>query len=188
MEFTAEQYNFVDPPARYFSMVAHRAGLPVDVLHVFADASARMNVRLLSLVPLASGAGAELTRAETVTLFNDLSILAPGALADPGIRWTTIDSATVRAEYTIGPHTIRAVLAFDEAANLIDFVSDDRLVASADGRDFTRQRWSTPLSDYRRFGPWTVAGHGEGWWHPQDAPSFPYIELDLVALEINPPS
>jgi len=186
MEFAAEQYNFIDRPARFFMMDARKAGLPVDVLHLFGEASASMTVRLLSVVPLVESAGPELTRAETVTLLNDLAILAPGALIDPAIQWEALDAHTARAQYTIGPNTISARLHFNVDGELVDFVSDDRSAASADGREFLRQRWSTPLSDYREFGPWRVAGHGEGHWHPNDGPEFAYIELELVELQVNP--
>ena len=186
MDFVAEQHNFIDRPARFFIMDARKAGLPVDVLHVFRGGSASMTVRLLSVVPLVTSAGPELTRAETVTLLNDLAILAPGALVEPAIRWEEVDSLTARAEYTVGSNTIGARLSFKTNGELADFVSDDRLAASDDGREFIRQRWSTPLANYRTFGPWRVATQGEGWWHPSDAPEFAYIELRLVELEVNP--
>ena len=188
MSFTAEQYNFVDDPARFFMMDARRSGLPVDVLHVFRDGAASMRVRLLSLIPMVRSSGPDLTRAETVTLLNDLSILAPGALTDPSIRWEAIDDRSASANYTVGSNTVRAVLSFDQEGDLVDFVSDDRFATSADGSELVRQRWSTPLSDYRSFGPLRAAGRGEGWWHPEDGGDFSYIELALVDLEVNPPS
>jgi len=187
MDFTAEQVNRIDAPERFFFMDARRGRFPVDVLHVFRNGSASMRVRLLSLLPLVRATGPELTRAETVTLFNDLAILAPGALVDPGIRWEAIGPREARGHYTAGGNTVSAVLTFNEAGELIDFVSDDRLVASSDGTAFTRQRWSTPLSDYRGVGRWHVAHHGEGWWHPADAAPYAYVELNLTELEINPP-
>lgn len=186
MEFTAEQHNFVDPPARFFFMEARRARLPVDVLHIFRQGSAEMRVRLLSFVPLVSARGPELTLAETVTLLNDLAILAPGALTDPRISWTASGDQVARAEYTIGANTIAAVLRFNESGELITFVSEDRLAASSDGTQFTRQRWSTPLSKYRDFGPWRVASQGEGRWHPERGQEFSYIELQLLDLKMNP--
>lgn len=188
MEFTAEQHNFVEAPARFFFMRARRSGLPVHVLHVFRDASASMEARLLAAFTMVDVSGPELTTAETVTLLNDLSILAPGALVDPSIGWEPMDDRSARVEYTVGPNTVSAVLYFDDDGALVDFVSEDRSAASDDGTEFIRQRWSTPLSDYRSFGPWTVAGHGEGRWHPESQPDFSYIELDLRALEVNPGS
>jgi hypothetical protein len=184
MPFTAEQHNFPGEPARFFLMDARKGGLPVDVLHAFSGDSAVMRVRLLSLLPLANAGGPEARRAETVTLLNDLSILAPAALIDPAIRWEPIDARSARAFYAAGRDTISAVLHFNEAGELVDFVSDDRLVASPDGTDFNPQRWSTPLRDYRTVGGWHVGTRGEGRWHPPEG-AFTYLEIELLQLETN---
>jgi hypothetical protein len=45
---------------------------------------------------------------------------------------------------------------------LADFVSDDRLAASPDGKVFTRKRWSTPILDYRCALRDSVLGKGGG--------------------------
>lgn len=184
MAFTARQHNFVDGPARFYRMNARRGALPVDVLHVFEDGAATMRVRLLSLIPLVSESGPELTRAETVTLFNDLCVLAPGALIDPAIEWMTVDERAVEARYTVERNTIGARLEFDETGELVDFVSDDRL-ASSPGGGFERRRWSTPLSDYRDFGPHRASARGEGRWHV-DGGGYAYVEAELLDLRLNP--
>ncbi|MDH3222891.1 MAG: hypothetical protein OEO23_04180, partial [Gemmatimonadota bacterium] len=186
MRFSAVQHNVVDPPTRVFYMDARKSGLPVDVLHVFQAGAATMRVRLLSIVPLVRADGPELTLAETVTLLNDLSVLAPGALVDSRIRWEAIDNRSARARYEVGENTVSAVLSFNADDELVDFVSEDRLMASSDGGEFTALPWSTPLSEYRQFGPYRVAGHGEGWWHPRDSDPFPYVELDLLSVDVNP--
>lgn len=184
MAFTAEQHNFPGEPARFFSMDATRAGLPVDVFHAFQEHSATMRVRLLSVIPLVDAKGPEMDQAETVTLFNDLCLLAPGALIDPEIRWEKLDAHSVRAHYTVGANTISAVLDFNEAGELVDFVSDDRFAVSSDGTQFTRTRWSTPVGDYRSFGARRASTRGEGRWHSPEG-EFAYIELELLNLEIN---
>jgi hypothetical protein len=184
MAFTAEQYNVPGEPARFFFMDATRTGLPVDVFHAYQGHSATMRVRLLSLVPLVDAKGPEMDQAETVTLLNDLCLLAPGALIDPAIRWEELDARSVRARYTVGSNTVSAVLHFNEAGELVDFVSDDRYAASADGTRFTRQRWSTPVRDYRSFGPRRASTRGEGRWHSPEG-EFVYIELELLDLQIN---
>lgn len=184
MTFTAAQHNFVREPSRFFLMHARRSGLPVDVYHAFQNGAATMRVRLLSMIPLVNASGPELTRAESVTLFNDLSLLAPGGLVDAPIRWETIDSSSVLGHYTAGPNTVSAVLHFNEAGELVDFVSDDRLAASPDGTEFVRQRWSTPVEAYRDFGGWRVMSRGEGRWHPPEG-EFVYFEAELLELEVN---
>jgi hypothetical protein len=182
MEFTAEQHDFVDEPARFFHLSARRGGLPVDVLHAYHSGVATMRVRLLSLFPLADARGAEMRQSETVTVLNDLCLFAPGALIDPRIRWEEVDAHTVRAHYTVPPHTISATLIFNDAGELVDFVSDDRM-ASIDGT-FERWRWSTPTSEYRAFGPLRVSSGGEARWHAPEG-DFSYIQLELLELEIN---
>ncbi len=187
MTFTAEQVNVVDPPARSFFMDARRGGLPVDVFHAYRDGAATMTVRLVSLVPMVRASGPELTRAETVTLLNDLALLAPGALLDAGARWEHVDDRTARVALTVGAHTVSADLFFDEAGDLVDFVSDDRLMASADGATLTPVRWSTPISTHRDFGGRRAPTVGTGVWHPGGGAPWGYIELELTGLEMNPP-
>ena len=185
MSFTAEQYNVVDEPSRFFLMDARRGALPVDVLHVFENGRASMHVRLLSLVRIVHAEGPQMTRAETVTLFNDLCLLAPAALIDAAIEWEPIDRSSVRGRYTAGPNTVSAVLSFNQEGELVDFVSDDRLAASTDGGELTPQRWSTPVREYRRFGSRRASGRGEGWWHPVDGEPYAYIHVELLDLEVN---
>lgn len=185
MEFTAVQHNFLDPPARFFLMDARRSGLPVDVYHAYEGGRASMRVRLLSAVPIVNAAGTVMDRAEAVTVFNDIALLAPGGLADERILWEEIDDTSARGHYTIGPITVTATLSFNEVGELVDFVSDDRAMASKDGTEFEPQRWSTPISEYRAFGPMRITARGEGRWHlPEGA--FTYIELELIDMAWNP--
>lgn len=188
MAFTAEQVNTVDPPQRLFLMKARRGGLPVDVLHVFADGAASLEARLLSLARVASADGPEMTRAETVTLLNDLCVLAPGALAHPSISWEPIDDRTARASLTVGPNTVSAVVSFDGDGALRDFVSDDRLRIEEDG-SFARRRWSTPLSRPGEVGGIRLSTRGEARWHgdgPDGGDGFAYVEMQITGVEADP--
>lgn len=184
MAFTAEQVNRLDLPRRHFLMDATMKGLPVAVLHAFDERGATMRVRLLSVVSMVDAKGPDLTRAETVTLFNDLCILAPGALVSPLIAWEPIDGRRARASFSLRGHKIRAELHFNEAGELVDFSSDDRLAGSPDGRTFTPQRWTTPLRNYAQMGPVRVATHGETVWHPSSGP-YAYGEFELTSLVYN---
>jgi len=184
MVFTGEQYNFFDAPSRLFYMDATMFGLPVKVLHRFVGPSATMRVKLLALFPLVNASGPIMDRAETVTLFNDLCVFAPGALISPNITWREIDARTVNATFTNLAHTVSAVLSFNAAGELIDFVADGRGALSADGKSFVEMRWSTPLRDYRDFGVHRMASHGDGVWHAP-AGDYSYLEFDIDDLEFN---
>lgn len=152
MPFTGIQYNFYDTPSRLFYMDATMFGVPVKVFHRFVGPSATMRVKLASLITIVDASGPPMDKAETVTLFNDLCVFAPGALISPNITWHEIDANTVRATFTNLAHTASAVLSFNAAGELIDFVADGRGAMSADGKAIVEMPWSTPLRDYRDFG------------------------------------
>ncbi|MGZ4613425.1 MAG: DUF6544 family protein [Kineosporiaceae bacterium] len=181
MTFTGEQFStFGVQPLRLFHLQARMFGVPVDVFHVFDESGATMRVKALSLIPMVSAAGRDMNRSETVTMLNDLCVLAPAALLDTSITWHPLGDRRVRAGYPLRGVTVAAELVFDQDGDLVDFVSDDRLRASADGRSFTRQRWSTPVGGYRRFGPWRIAARSAAQWHaPHPEGTFAYIELTI---------
>lgn len=185
MEFTAEQLNVVDGPGRFFFMDARRAGLPVDVFHAYRSGTASMDVRLLSLLPLVRARGPELDRAETVTVLNDMAVLAPGCLGDPAIEWEEVDGSAARARYTVAGRTVSALLRFDGDGRLVDFISDDRGAADGDG-GFVPMRWSTPLSGYRPFGDRWAPGGGRALWHPEGGAPWAYFEGELLEVEAGP--
>lgn len=187
MPFEAEQYSTVDPPVRLFLLSATMAHLPVQAFHRFVGGTATMRVRVAGAVPIVDASGPVMDRSETVTLFNDMCVLAPGALIDPAIAWEPIDDQHARARFTLGANTIAATLSFDAAGLLTDFVSDDRSQASADGKSFRPLPFSTPLRDYRRYGAFRLAAHGAAHWHPPDG-EFSYGEFELVDISYNAPA
>jgi len=182
MPFTAEQQSFVDQPTRLFLMRASLFGVPVEAFHRLIDGHARMQVKAAGIVPIEDASGDEMDRAETVTLFNDMCLLAPGTLVGPETEWEAVDDTTVRARFTQHGHTIAATLLFDAAGQLVNFISDDR-ARSADGT-LTKMRFSTPVRDYRDFGPVRLASYGEAHWHPPDG-EYAYGEFTMVNVVTN---
>jgi len=186
MPFTAEQYNFVGrESARLFYITGRMLGIPFHGLHDYLGGSAAMRIKVGGLVTVAEGAGPEMTRAETVTLFNDMCVMAPATLIDPSITWRELDGRTVRASFTNAGHTIGAELQFNDAGELVNFWSDDRL-AAVDG-EMKSIRWSTPLRDYRTFGQLRLAARGEGRWLAPEG-EYAYIELEIDDIAYNPAS
>lgn len=200
MTFEADQASgYRGAHARLFFMDATMKGVPVDVFHRFVGDDATFRVKVLSTITMVDASGPEMNHAETVTVFNDLCILAPSRLAErpegrecgaapcppAAIAWEPIDDRRARARYTRGKETITAELAFDEAGDLVDFVTDDRSQSSPDGRTFVRKRWSTPLSAYRDFGGVRLPSRGEARWHDGDT-SWAYLEIELVDVAYDP--
>ena len=163
----ADQYEFLHPAERQaerlFFMRAARAGVPFHVLHRYVGDSATMQVRVAGLVPVQDVRGPVITRSETVTLLNDLCVLAPASLVDAPIAWETLDDRTVRATFTIAGQTVRATLHFDAAGDLVDFRSGDRAMTEANGGARVLP-WSTPLWEHRDFDGVRLPARAEARW------------------------
>lgn len=183
MSATMLQENFLQNYSRDFYLTAFMKGLPVSVWHSYHNAAATMQVKIISLFPVVDLKGEELTTAETVTLFNDMCILAPGALVDERISWREISNSEVEATFTNGKYKIRARLKFNPQGELTDFVSDDRYYLTPENK-LRRERWSTPLTDYREIGGHRLATRGEAVWHLAEG-AYAYGKFVLKKVEYN---
>jgi hypothetical protein len=184
MNFTAEQYSFVAPNTRLFKMNATMKGLPVDVFHSYVGSEARMRVKVLSVYPMVDASGVDFTTAETVTLFNDLCVMAPSALIGANVTWESLDEHTLLGTYTNERHTVHAKLFFDDSGALVNFTSDDRPELAQDGKTFVPRRWSTPLKAYRTYGEFKLASHGDARYAATTG-EYTYGEFDIQEIEYN---
>lgn len=184
MAFTGEQVNGFHPASRLFLMDGALLSVPFQAYHRYVGSEASMHVKVASLKSMVDAHGVLMNAGETVTLLNDLCLFAPGALPDVPIIWEPLDARQVRVTFTNAGHTVRALLVFNEAAELVNFVSDDRGALSADGASVTKMRWSTPSGVYRTFGSHRLTGGGDGVWDASGG-SYPYIRFEVVAVEYN---
>jgi hypothetical protein len=183
MDIASRQYDFFDEPTRVFFIESSMYGLPFDGLHLYTGPTATMQIRVASLFQVVDARGPEMNKGETVTLFNDMCLLAPASLIDAKISWEPVDSLTVRARFTNAGNTITALLFFDGAGELTDFSSEDRY-QSTDGKTYVNYRWSTPVKEYKDFQGYRLASHGDAIWHTPGG-DFAYAKFDLKELECN---
>jgi hypothetical protein len=183
MDFTSEQHNFFRDPARLFLIESTMYGIPFDGLHKFVGSNATMQIRVASLFQVVDARGPLMTKGETVTLFNDLCVMAPSRLVDKTIAWQTIDSLTAKAKFTNKGVTISALLYFNERGELINFVSDDRY-ESSDGITYNNYRWTTPVKSYGEFGVRKAATYGEAIWTTPEG-NFTYGKFNILEIEYN---
>lgn len=149
MKLTSVQYNFFDNPVRVFYIKARKAGIPAIGLHIYKNEKASFIVKLLGLIKIIDAKGEKLNQGETVTVFNDMCLLAPATLISKNIQWKEIDRLSVMARYTNGKITISAKLAFNEKGELINFISNDRY--ETDGKKYNNYPWLTPVKGYKEF-------------------------------------
>lgn len=179
MPSTSTQLNGFARTRRLFLMKARMFGLPVRALHLYRGDAATFQVRVAGLATIVDMAGDEISRAETVTVLNDLCVFAPGAMADPRLAWEPLDDRSAAVAFTNGRWTVRATLLFNERDELVDFWSDDR-PESADG-GLVARRWSTPISDYRVIDGLRLPTHGEAVYARPEGP-FTYGEFTIRSI------
>lgn len=182
MDATAEQFNFYDEPSRFFYMEASRAGIPVKVFHRYVGSTATMRVRIAGVFTVNDAHGQMMDQSETVTMLNDLCLLAPAALPFASITWRLIDAHSVRATYTNAGHTVQGDLIFDRNGDLIDFVSNDRFAAQESNAKPVP--WRTPISEYGTFCGFHLWKKGEARWMDASR-AWTYGRFELLDLGYN---
>jgi hypothetical protein len=183
MDFSSQQYNFFDDPTRVFFIESTMFGIPFDGLHLYAGRSATMQIKVASLFQIVDAKGDTMTQGETVTLFNDMCVMAPATLIEKSIRWESVDSLTAKGIFTNKGITVSALLSFNERGELVDFSSEGRFM-SADGITYKNYRWTTPMKNYREFGGRRIATEAELIWHTPQG-EFVYGKFELVDIEYN---
>ena len=161
MPATATEYGaFGSAPTRLFHMRAARAGIPIDVLHQYDRGAATFEVRIAGLIPVVNKSGPAISHDETVTVMNDVLVLAPAALLDLPFTFQAVDERSVQATFSNAGFDVTATLAFDDAGDLVGFQSADR----SHDRDDGPAIWSTPISDYDEIDGIRVGTHGDATW------------------------
>ncbi len=178
-KFTSVQYNFFDEPTRLFFMKGKMYGTIVPGYHRYQNAAASMQIKLFGLFNVVNIKGITMSKAETVTVFNDMCLMAPASLIDKRIEWIAIDSLSAKATFTNGNYKITATLYFNEQGQLVNFISDDR-----SSLDMKQYRFSTPVKDYNKVNGNTIWKYGEAVWHYPDG-EFVYGKFRLKSIEYN---
>ena len=182
MNLTSEQYNFFDKPTRIFYFKATRFGIPALGLHLYKNEKASFIVKLLGLIKIVDAKGDKLNQAETVTLFNDMCLLAPSTLISKKIQWTEIDSLTVDAKFTNENITVSARLYFNDTGELINFVSNDRY--ETNGKEYHNYPWLTPVKKYHKIGNYQLCSEVTTDYQRPDK-TFSYGKFKIKEIKYN---
>jgi len=182
-KFESEQYNFFGNYKRVFLMKMRMFGILLQGFHLYKEAEAIMKIKIAGLFPVVDAKGEKMNQGETVTVFNDMCLMAPAALIDANVEWQTINNLTVKGKFTNGANKITATLYFNETGELVNFLSNDRFM-SADGKNYKSYPWFTPASDYKEFEGRKVPGYGEAIWQMPEG-EYCYGKFNLQTVEYN---
>ena len=183
MQLHSIQYNFFDEPTRLFYIVAKKMGIPAKGIHMYINQKAIMVIKIFGLFKVVDAKGFEMNQGETLTVFNDMCLIAPSTLIDKNITWEEIDNKTVLAHFRNGSIEISATLSFKENGELVNFISNDRFEVS-DGKTYKNYPWLTPVTEYCNINDYHLPSAAKLIFrHPDE--DFCYGEFRLVNIEYN---
>lgn len=176
------QYNFYENPSRYFYMTASKMGLPAAGLHLYQNERATFKVKLLNWFKVVDAKGNKMNQAETVTLLNDMCVIAPATLIDRRITWESINDSKIKAIFKNGSICISAMLYFNKKGELVNFVSNDRY--DTDGKKYVSYPWATPVEDYKMINGYLLPSKAKLIYQRPDG-DFTYGELEYKSVKYN---
>jgi len=174
--FASEQFNFFDEPTRLFFMKGKIFGVNFLGYHKYSNGKAIMDIRFFGLFAIVKKSGDIMDKAETVTLFNDMCLLAPATLIDKRIQWEIINDTLVKATFTNKKISIKAILYFNQQGQLVNFISNDR--------DMNQYPFLTPVSEYKIINGYNLMSKAETVWDYTDG-KFTYGKFILKDIEYN---
>lgn len=183
MKIATCQYNFINGCSRLYYIRSSLFGIPFDGLHAYTEAGATMEINAAYFIPVVRAGGEEMDVSETVTLFNDMCLLAPATLIDPAILWEPADPLSARAVFTHNGIAVSSTLHFSANGELVSFVSDDRYM-TADGKTYARYPWSTMVKGYRDAGGRKVPVDAEATWKMPET-EFTCARFTIGEIEYN---
>jgi hypothetical protein len=182
MPFTAEQYFTVEPPGFLWKANFRMASvLSVMGRDAYRSGKASIDMRALSLVPVAHKAGGGLDQGALLRFLGELQWLPAAALADY-VTWEAADPNTARATMSYGGIAASMTFRFADNGRLIE----ERAMRYNDSRE-RNEAWVNRNDSDRECDGVRVPGSGEARWEYDSGP-FPYIRWRITALDFDRPA
>jgi len=134
-----------------------------------------MLIKLFSLFNVADVRGSEMDISALFVFFNDI-VMWPTAFLGKSLTWKALDATSARATLRLFNRQASAILTFNERAEMIDFVTEERFRSV--GKEHLRTKWSTPLRNYREVNGFRIPTGGSAIWHLPEG-EFEYIKIKI---------
>jgi hypothetical protein len=135
-----------------------------------------MEMRLLSLVPVAQKTGGGLNQGDLLRFLGEMQWFPAAALEDY-VVWQAVDRDSARASMTCGGITASMTFHFDAEGRLLESSADR--YNDARGRN---ESWVNRNDSEQVFGGIAVPASGEARWQYDSGP-YPYIRWRIATLE-----
>jgi hypothetical protein len=182
MPFEADQYFTINPPGFLWKAAFRMAPLvPVTGRDQYRGGVASMEMRVLSLVPVANKTGGGLNQGDLLRFLGELQWF-PGAALEEYVVWEAIDVHDARATMTYGGINGSMTFRFDADGR----VRESTAVRYNDSRG-RNEPWVNRNDSDQDFGGLRVPASGEARWEYESGP-YPYIRWRITTIEHDHPS
>ena len=182
MPFDADQYFTLDPPGFLWRASFRMAPmLSVTGRDRYRAGIASMDMRLLSLVPVATNTGGGLNQGDLLRFLGEMQWFPAAALSDD-ITWEAVDASSARATMAYGGISASMTFIFADDGRMVE----ERASRYNDARE-RNEAWVNRNDGDREFGGLVVPAAGEARWEYASGP-FPYIRWMITALEQDRPA
>jgi hypothetical protein len=180
---TAEEYYTVNPPGFvWFGQLKVNPILNFRAKDRLRNGKGSMLVKLLSLIKVVDASGVEMDQGALMRYFSEM-IWFPTAFLGSNIQWEKIDSGRARGTFTYGDKQVSADFHINEAGQLTNLVAQRYRSV---GKEFLKEKWSTPITNYAELNGLNLPVKGEAVWHLNGG-DFSYIKVEITDLEYDTP-
>jgi Family of unknown function (DUF6544) len=182
MPFAAEQYFTINPPGFLWKATFRMAPLlSVTGRDQYRSGEASIEMRVLSLIPVAKKSGGGLKQGALLRFLGEVQWFPAAALADY-IAWEAVDADAARATMTYGGIAAPMMFRFDADGRLIESTA----VRYNDSRG-RNESWVNRNDSDQEFGGIRVPVSGHARWDYESGP-YPYIRWRITTIEHDLPS
>ena len=180
MPLRATQYYTTNPPGFLWDASMQMFPLiDVNGRDRYTDGTGDIEMRVASLVPVASKSGGNLNSGALLRYLNE-TMWFPAALLLPNVTWEPIDDTHARATLTDAGQSVSAVFVFDDQNRLVTMTAD-----RWNDAEQAMLPWSTPITAWGTFEGLQLATAGTGVWKT-GPDAYEYVRLHLTSVEYDP--
>ena len=180
--FTAVQFFTINPPGFLWKATFQMAPMvSVTGRDQYRSGEASMEMRVLSLVPVANKTGGGLNQGDLLRFLGEVQWFPAAALADY-IAWEQVDADSARATMTYGGITASMTFGFGADGRLLESTA----IRYNDSRG-RNELWVNRNDSDQEFGGRPVPSSGEARWEYDTGP-YPYIRWRITTIEHNRPT